>query len=1037
MLLCLRSSHRNSLGFARFGLAVVLPLGVAAVLTTPAFAQQKTNPGPASLRKVLKKQGAVRPLAPRTEFTSVKRLKTHLNRLEDEAERKEDEEKREKDTSKENEIKTKRRVATGEPAGERESVPDYLEALLYYTFERAYPNDSIDSGAFARAAEARSRMPIADWNTKASGTNNGVIRTQAVTVRPNPITVTIPVRATRWEFVGPRNLPTPYVTYYGPADSTTSGRVNGLAFAPTNDSIAYLAAAGGGVWKTLNGGKDWFAVGDTFNFLYTSSVVVDPQNANTVYVGVGDFDGQNGFGYTGGVMKSTDGGATWTRLGTSVFTANSAIPALVVDPDDSQTVVTVTGRGPYLDYIYRSTNGGTTWSSVPASSFSGASGFEGYAWWSDLRAGVKDTVTGTRYYYAVANRASNDASFTGIYRSSDKGTTWTKISIPSTVNNNSSVLARVVPSKANYNVVYYINGYDNSIYKGTLTGGPTSTTYTWTNLATNYPNGSENGQSANYNWSQDFYDLYLNVAGVPAAGTGVINDVLYGSNITFAGSANGGTTWTDIGVTYTGGAKTHNDQHVSTVSPLDPAKLLVGNDGGVYGLTYDKTKTGSAAWTIDTSLNLTLGLTQIYHADWHPTDSSKMIGGAQDNATPVSLGLGTNGLPIWDNVGGGDGGGSSINPIYPNYQYTTSQNAGVYATNDGWNQNYRYIAPTITGDNRPFVTTTAVDPNGLLRFYIGTNYLYRYSESSLTWENRLGSQALAGANNSGATISAIAIASGDSNTIYTGSTDGLLYVTMNGGTSWTQLSNGSGTLPNRTIKSIAINPNNKNDVLISLSGTGTGHLWRGTVSGTSATFTNLSGSDATGLPDFPLNEVARDPNSPASIFYAATDGGVFVTTNGGASWANATAPLGLPNVQCNAIKAVAGTGYVNVATYGRGFWRIPLLSAQNSAPAPNLTTTYTITRSGSNFVVVLSVRNNGGPAANVQLNTVKLTSGATGVTPTETLPSVLGSIATGGYINKTLTFPVSSLAAGSTGVLSFTGVYSTGTWSSSVRVTLP
>ncbi len=994
----------NGLGGRGFVVSSASALALIAAVAGPAAAQQKkAAPTVKKTAAAVKAPQPVVPVRPdASPFTSVKRLQAFMEHLKAEA----------KEAAEEAEEKKGEAKPGGGEAGgseeerERKSgVPEYLESYLYRLRERAYPYDSIDSDAYVRAADARSKMPAADWNPRTARTLNP----NGAKIGPMALAV---ARQTRWEYVGPRNLPVPYQTYYGPIGSATSGRVNGAAFATNDDNIAYIATAGGGVWKTLNNGRDWFALGDGFDFLYTSAVAVDPTNANIVYVGLGDYDGNNGRGYTGGVMKSTDAGRTWARVGATIF-PKAAVSSIAIDPDNPQIIVAATGRTVVYGagHLFRSTDGGATWAAADTQG--------GDVEWSDVRAGVKDPATGTRYYYAVTSFANSDA-LAGIYRSANQGATWTKINLATPFSGDR--LTRVAPSQADFKSVYVINTLDNTIYKGTLTSGAT---YSWTNITGTY---------ASNNWSQAYYyNLALGISSVTSGSPPAKTDVLYGSGISFSGSPGAAGAWTDIGVTYTNGARTHNDQHAIAVSPLNPNKLLIGNDGGVYGVTYNPAQSGATAWTIDATLSFTLGLTQIYHADWHPTDPAKMIGGAQDNATPVAVGLNaTTGLPTWKNVVGGDGGGSSINQTNGNYQYATSQYGTAYATNNGWVSS-RNITPSIGNDNQPFVTTTAVDPNGL-RFYVGTNYLYRYNESTLTWENRLGGQALT----TSGTITAIAVAPGDSNTIYTGSGNGALWMTVNGGANWTQLSNGTGALPNRPITSIAINPNNKNDILIGLSGTGTGHLYRGVVASGQATFASVSGSGATALPDFPLNDIARDPVSPASVFYAATDGGVFTSTNGGANWTNATAPLGLPNVECTAIKAVLGTNFVNVATYGRGFWRIPLLSAQEAPAAkPLVTTNYTIARVGANFAVTLTLANGGGAATNVQVNTARITSGATILTPTETLPSVVETIATGKTATKTLTFPAGTLTAGTRAVLSVDGVYVNGVFSSGLRITLP
>jgi photosystem II stability/assembly factor-like uncharacterized protein len=173
-------------------------------------------------------------------------------------------------------------------------------------------------------------------------------------------------------------------------------------------------------------------------------------------------------------------------------------------------------------------------------------------------------------------------------------------------------------------------------------------------------------------------------------------------------------------------------------------------------------------------------------------------------------------------------------------------------------------------------------------------------------------------------VIAIAGAPSNANVIYTGSNQGELWMTTNGGSSWRRLAPGS-SLPNRAITAIAVHPNNPYKIYVALGGTGTAHVWRcdNTLAST-VQWVNISGSGSTALPDIHTNTLALDPSAPDRILYVGTDIGMFYTLDGGATWRNGTAPLGLPNVQVNTLKVVPGTGYLMAATYGRGMWRIRL-----------------------------------------------------------------------------------------------------------------
>ncbi|HSI73085.1 MAG TPA: hypothetical protein VK934_07890, partial [Fimbriimonas sp.] len=662
-----------------------------------------------------------------------------------------------------------------------------------------------------------------------------------------------------WEFVGPKNLDVPYQIYYGVRP--TSGRVNALAYDPKSSSTVYLGGANGGLWRTKDAGLTWTALSDKWNFLFVSSIAVHPTNSNTIYVGTGDWHGGGGYGM--GIMKTTDGGVTWTNLGANQF-SNYAVSRVLIDPDNPDTIVVTTGRGrDYNGQVFRSADAGASWSPVITTP----------AAWSDAAISAK-TAAGIRYFYAVGSGGN-------VYRSDNRGVTWTKLS-PSIGAGGGTV--GIAASLTNPENAYLLSTDDQKIFKTTDHGG------SWTDTTANFPGG--------YNWSQGWYDFHI------TCGAGGSNDNVYVGLIDIIRSSDSGANWRSIAGTYTPGAISHNDQHCMAINPSNPNEAMFGNDGGVYKLV------SSATGETITPLSKTLGISQFYNADWHPTNPTIMIGGTQDNATPVSSGD----LANWRNVGGGDGGWSLINPLKPSTQYATSQFLGMYRTDNSW-ANTDYISPDTGSDYVAFIPTIAIDPTKPDNVYAATNYLWRYNAATRTWSPRLGGTRLSATS----VVISIAVAHNNSSVIYTGSADGNLYMTSNGGGTWKRL-NG---VPNRAITGISIDPANPNSIIISLSGTGTGHVYecKNTVAATPA-FVNRSG--AAGVPDIPANCIERDPGRPDTTWFVGTDIGVFATTDGGSTWGNATAPLGLPNVQVSSLKALPGTAYLNAATFGRGMWRIKL-----------------------------------------------------------------------------------------------------------------
>ncbi|MCW5941499.1 MAG: hypothetical protein KIS66_04665 [Fimbriimonadaceae bacterium] len=753
---------------------------------------------------------------------------------------------------------------------ERKEKPgvDYLKSLLYYLRQRAYPNDTVDWDAWRRGADHRDKMPVGQIGLR------GDRRTLAPTGT--------------WSYVGPKNLQVPYRTYYGIAP--LSGRINAAAYHPTNSQIVYVAGASGGVHKTTDGGATWTPLTDTaWPLLHVSCLAIPASAPNTIYAGTGDFDGM--VGYTNGLMRSTDGGANWTKISDSLFDG-FAVSDIIVDPESPSTIVCSLSRGSsWWGKLVRTTNGGGNWSDVTP--------LEGWGLFASLDYAAKDGLNNRLYYATDSYRGR-------VLLSTNRGATWVNSGYVGT--GSGSALTRVAGSKRDPLTAYVV---DSSISSPGKVQKTTNGGLTWGDSTNDFPHGNA-GMGATYNWSQSFYDVFIE--------TSVANnqDVVYVGLIDVAVSINGGANWNSIGgPTYTGDAVIHNDQHSLTVNPSNANESLVGMDGGAYRLVYNPGG-GTFTWT---PLNAGLYTTQFYRAAFHPTNPDKMLGGTQDNATPVSTGD----LANWLNRGGGDGGWCAINPANPAIQYCTAQGLATFLTTNEWSTS-AYIGPPLSHgtDRAAFIAPIVLDPNNPNLLYAGANYLWRFDSSTLSWTPRVGGIEVATGSD---VINCLAVAPGDSDRIYAGTANGVLQMTANGGTSWTPIDGGSPALPDRTITFLNVNPTNKSDLLVLLSGTGSGHVFRcaNTLAATPV-WSDRSGSGATGLPDVPANSLARDPADPQNTWYVGTDLGVFMTTNAGSTWTNVTAPLGLPNVQVNEVGVSAG--YLFAATWGRGIWRVQLATTR-------------------------------------------------------------------------------------------------------------
>lgn len=740
-----------------------------------------------------------------------------------------------------------------------------------------------------------------------------------------------------WFNIGPSSQIPASTLFNGP--SPVSGRVNAVQYNPSNPSIVYAGTAGGGLFKSYDGGQNWTPLTDAWPYLSISAIAIDRTAPSTIYIGTGDFQGL--MPYSFGIMKSIDGGSTWTNYGKSLF-GGLAISRILIDPDNHNLITITTGRGYDLNAgswsdwlhggsldglqggIYQSTDAGKTWTRRNPP----------YADWCGLDISVPDGL-GNRTYWAAGSYPNNSYQGT-VWYSNDRGMTW---SAAANVNGN-RIAMDVACSKIDHGTVYLLAPDSNPGGFPPYDGTNTSTVYKTTDGGLNwYDYGGGFPDSASlpgfdgyfYNWSQGFYDYYIRTSSATIGG--VAQDVVYVGLISLVVSPDGANTWTDVGQCFsydaasgTSSARLHVDQHAWAANPLDPNTVLLGNDGGVFEMVFDP----SSMSVVFSPLNHNgLISTQFYTMAVNPTSNSDVIAGAQDNGSPMFTGNKGN----WNTITAGDGGFCAVDPHNPSIQYVTANGVNVARTTDNWSSGAMISDASIFpgSEIRSFIPPLAVGNTGEL--YYATDHLWRWT-SAAGWKGDLGGQLLSASGG----VRSIAICPG-SNKLYTGSQDGQLWMTPDLGSTWQRIDGGSTSLPMAPMVALSVSPAANNDIVVGLAGYGTSHLWRcsRTDLGASKTWVDVSGSGINGLPDAPVSSVARDPYSPLTTWYVGTDVGVFVTRNAGNTWANMSGAAGLPNVQVTDLK-VSG-GYLWAATYGRGIWRIKLedssLVAVGSVSAPS------------------------------------------------------------------------------------------------------
>ncbi|MBK8663609.1 MAG: hypothetical protein IPN18_18150 [Ignavibacteriales bacterium] len=347
----------------------------------------------------------------------------------------------------------------------------------------------------------------------------------------------------------------------------------------------------------------------------------------------------------------------------------------------------------------------------------------------------------------------------------------------------------------------------------------------------------------------------------------------------------------------------HADIHAIAFHPTTPSTFFVGNDGGVY-----KSTNSGSSWI---SLNNNLGITQFYYGAIHPT-LDKYYGGTQDNGT-LALSSGVN----WTEIIGGDGGATEINYNNPSLMFGEYVNFCFLKSTDGgasFNKSMNGI-PVGSGfwdgttDRTLFISPFTMDPNDPAILIGGTYRVWRTTNSATNWTAISGDLTGDGTGGNGATISAVAIAKGNSSVIYIGTSNGRVQVTTNTGSSWNLRNSG---LPASYITKVAVDPTNSSIAYATFSGFASGQkVYKTTNSGSS--WTNISSN----LPNIPVNSFAINPSSTSTL-YAGTDLGVFSTTDGGSSWVRDG--LTLPNVVVSDLRIRASDNKLVAFTHGRGTW---------------------------------------------------------------------------------------------------------------------
>ncbi|HLL16018.1 MAG TPA: Calx-beta domain-containing protein [Pyrinomonadaceae bacterium] len=775
----------------------------------------------------------------------------------------------------------------------------------WFMMQRAYPFD-------APPAEGRLKAWLARPKDGGRGKDGG-IDTRAV--------------AQTWRSIGPSPTTPAFPDNWG----VTSGRLNSIAVHPTAPHVILIGAATGGIWRSTDGGANFVPVSDTHVDLAVGSIAFSRSNPSVVYAGMGDLD--NGYFGTG-VLKSTDAGATWARISNGSLPPLGTTAEIEVDPTNHNRV-----------YVLQATRTmATSYDNLNPDGSLYRNGFylseDGGVNWRRTMAGRPRDIaihpTNPQILYMGMTLVDVSATVqgpAGVYKSLDGGATWLPAPLfTATTTNLSDVRIAVTPAAPER--LYVISGSRTSIRVDISDNGG----LTWTSKSAS---GVDPGQFG--------YNAYIYVAPNDP------NSIYVGTRDIYK-STNGGDSWTSLTKNFSGSnftyspfnSTTHPDQHAFTFAPNDPNTIYVGNDGGI-----SRSTDGGATFA---SLNASLTLTQFVGLSMHPTDPSISYGGTQDNGTQRRI-VGTN---TWREFSSGDGGRSIVNAANPSMVFTTYINGKVNRfTNNGLNfsasiaENATFGEPA-TGHRIAFyppMVGNGIDATiyfGTYRLFTCTNCATATSTSNppLNWTAPGGTTDLTkGAPD---VLSAIGVErKAAAQIIYTGSAQGRVMVSTDGGANWTDR---TGSLPNRFVESLTVNPSNAAEAYVTYGGYGTPHVFRTTNFGES--WTNIGGTPGqpNAIPNVPVSAFLIDPTTPTTL-YAGSDIGVFRSTDRGATWATFNNGM-LPAVVTGF--ATSAGGVIQLSTYGRGAFELTGVQSCTYSVTPISTQSFPASGGAGSFSIVTS-----------------------------------------------------------------------------------
>ena len=663
----------------------------------------------------------------------------------------------------------------------------------------------------------------------------------------------------------------------------------------------YFGATGGGLFKTTDGGTTWTPVTDgQVGSASVGAVQVAPSDPDIVYIGMGEVQLRANVLQGDGVYRSDDAGTTWRHLGLPDTHAIGRIRIHPTDPDRAYVAALGHPFGPNPERgIFRTTDGGRTWDKVL---------------FRDERTGAVDLVMDPRdpdvlyatlwQVYRKPWRLWSGGEGSGIFRTTDGGDTWTEITRNPGLPDGVLGKITVTVSGADPNRVWAnIEAERGGLYRSEDGGR------TW-----EFVNGHRDI------WQRAFYFQRLEADPID-------RNTLYILNFRLMRSTDGGRTLQTV-------PETHADHHDLWIDPTNPLRMINGNDGG--GVV---TVNGGRTWT-----SMRYPTAQIYRLTTTADFPYHVCGAQQDNTTAcVSSEPGHLRNPRGPStewmyaVGGGEMGYIAQHPANPDIFYAGATNTltrydratGTVTDIQPWPRIVMGEPARDMPERWNWTYPIAVAPQAPHALYVGSQHLWRSLDEGRTWARISPDLTRAEPETLGdsggpivkdqdgpeiyGTLYAIGLSPHDPATIWTGSDDGLVHLSRDGGNSWDDVTPPD-MLAHTRVMTVEVSPHDPAGVHVAgiryEMDDRSAYAWKSDDYG--AAWTRIS----TGIPDGAFVRAIREDPKRQGLLYVGTEHGVFVSFDGGAHWSDLS--FGLPDTPVTGVSAEERD--LVISTHGRSFW---------------------------------------------------------------------------------------------------------------------